>query len=76
MALSCKTVEKGKKGLLWGAILGVPLIMGAIVFGVSAAIVVPGEQVGLIAIPHYLLEVLPAPLTALFFLGIWACALS
>lgn len=76
MALSCKTVEEGKKGLLWGAILGVPLIIGAIIFGISAAIVVPGERVGLIAIPHYLLEVLPAPLTALFFLGFWACALS
>ncbi|KAB7707656.1 sodium:solute symporter family protein [Bacillus aerolatus] len=76
MALSCKTVEEGKKGLLWGAILGVPLIVGAVIFGLSAAIVVPDEKVGLIAIPYYLLEVLPAPLVALFFLGFWACALS
>jgi SSS family solute:Na+ symporter len=76
MALSCKTAEEGKKGLLWGALLGVPLIIGAVVFGLSAAIVVPGETIGLIAIPYYLLEVLPDPLVALFFLGFWACALS
>jgi SSS family solute:Na+ symporter len=76
MALSCKTVEEGRKGLLWGAILGLPLIVGAVFFGLSAAIVVPDEKVGLIAIPYYLLEVLPAPLVALFFLGFWACALS
>src|SRR5699024_11675970 len=31
---------------------------------------------GLVALPQYLMEVLPAPLVGLFFLGIWACALS
>ena len=76
MALSCKTVEEGKKGLVWGAILGIPLIIGAVIFGLSAAIVVPDEKIGLIAIPYYLLEVLPDPLVAIFFLGFWACALS
>jgi SSS family solute:Na+ symporter len=69
-------VEEGRKGLLWGAILGLPLIVGAVFFGLSAAIVVPDKKVGLIAIPYYLLEVLPDPLVALFFLGFWACALS
>ncbi|WP_018393392.1 MULTISPECIES: hypothetical protein [Bacillaceae] len=52
MALSCKTVEKGRKGILWGTILGIPLIVGAVFFGLSAAIVVPDEKIGLIAIPH------------------------
>src|SRR5699024_11910406 len=57
-------------------ILAVPFIIGGVVFGVSAAIVVPDAQTGLIAIPLYLMEVLPAPLVGLFFLGVWACALG
>ncbi|WLR52738.1 sodium:solute symporter family protein [Bacillus tianshenii] len=76
MALSCKNEKEGQKGLLLAALIGVPLIIGAIVFGVSAAAVVPGEARGLTAIPLYLMETLPAPLTALFFLGFWAAALS
>ncbi|WCK54153.1 sodium:solute symporter family protein [Aneurinibacillus sp. Ricciae_BoGa-3] len=76
MALSCRTPEEGKKGLLWAAVLGIPLIIGAVVFGLAAASVIPGETLGLVAIPHYLMRVLPAPFVALFFLGFWACALS
>ncbi|WP_051330822.1 sodium:solute symporter family protein [Aneurinibacillus terranovensis] len=76
MALSCRTPEEGKKGLLWAAVLGVPLIIGAVVFGLAAASVIHGETRGLVAIPHYLMQVLPAPFVALFFLGFWACALS
>src|SRR5699024_3402669 len=57
-------------------VLAVPFIIGGVLFGVSAAIVVPDAQTGLIAIPLYLMEVLPAPLVGLFFLGLWACALS
>lgn len=76
MALSCKTPEEGQKGLKLAALFGVPFILLAIVFGVAAAIVVPGYSQGLVALPHYLTEVLPAPLVGLFFLGVWACALS
>lgn len=76
MSLSCKTEKEGRRGLLFAAILGVPLIIGAVVFGLSAAAVVPGEAKGLVAVPLYLMKTLPAPLVGLFFLGFWAAALS
>ncbi|WP_261133765.1 sodium:solute symporter [Bacillus sp. Marseille-Q3570] len=76
MALSCKTPEQGRRGLLYASLLGIPLIAGAVIFGLSAAQVVPGEERGLIAVPLYLMETLPAPLVGLFFLGFWAAALS
>ncbi|MGI8314538.1 sodium:solute symporter family protein [Halobacillus mangrovi] len=76
MALSCKTPEQGRNGLLYASLLGIPLIIGAVVFGLAAAQVVPGETQGLVAVPLYLMETLPAPLVALFFLGFWAAALS
>src|SRR5699024_5686747 len=47
-----------------------------VLFGLSAAVVIPNSSLGLVALPQYLMEVLPAPLVGLFFLGIWACALS
>src|SRR5699024_12251925 len=50
--------------------------VGGVVLRVFAAIVVPDAQTRLIAIPLYLMEVLPAPLGGLFFLGVWACALG
>ncbi|MGP4079756.1 sodium:solute symporter family protein [Pseudalkalibacillus sp. R45] len=76
MALSCKTPEQGRRGLLYASLLGIPLIVGAVIFGLSAAQVVPGEARGLIAVPLYLMKTLPAPLVGLFFLGFWAAALS
>ncbi|RCW77243.1 sodium:solute symporter family protein [Saliterribacillus persicus] len=76
MALSCKTPEEGQKGLIIAEIMSIPFIVLGIVFGLSAAVVVPGESKGLVALPLYLMEVLPAPLVGLFFLGIWACALG
>ncbi|MCF6092593.1 sodium:solute symporter family protein [Microaerobacter geothermalis] len=76
MALSCKTEREGQRGLVIAAIIGVPLIIGAVLFGLAAAYVVPGETKGLVAVPLYLMETLPAPLVALFFLGFWAAALS
>jgi len=76
MALSSRTPEEGQKGLIISGVLAVPFIIGGVLFGVSAAIVVPDAQTGLIAIPLYLMEVLPAPLVGLFFLGVWACALG
>jgi len=76
MALSCKTPAEGKKGLFAAAAVGVPLILGAAFIGLATAYAVPGGKLGLIAVPQYLMHVLPAPLAALFFLGFWACALS
>lgn len=76
MALSCKTEKEGQQGLLLAALFGLPLIIGAVVFGLAAAYVVPGETLALQAIPLYLMETLPAPLVGLFFLGFWAAALS
>jgi solute:Na+ symporter, SSS family len=46
------------------------------VFGLAAAKVVPGQTLGLIGVPLYIADVLPAPLAGVFFLGIWACALG
>ncbi|MFB1049973.1 sodium:solute symporter [Paraliobacillus sp. JSM ZJ581] len=76
MALSCRTPEEGQKGVIGAVFLGIPFIICGILFGLAAAIVIPGETLGLVALPKYLMEVLPAPLVGLFFLGIWACALS
>ena len=76
MALSCRTPEEGQKGLKLAAVFGIPFILLGILFGLSAAAVVPGSTLGLVALPQYLMQVLPAPLVGLFFLGIWACALG
>src|SRR5699024_11068542 len=76
MALSCRTPEEGLKGLKLAAVFGIPFVLMGVLFGLSAAIVIPGSTLGLVALPEYLMQVLPAPLVALFFLGIWACALS
>lgn len=76
MALSCRTPEEGQKGLKLAAIFGIPFTLLGVLFGLSAAIVVPGSALGLIALPQYLMQVLPAPLVGLFFLGVWACALG
>lgn len=76
MALSCRTPEEGQKGLKMAAVFGIPFILLGVLFGISAAIVIPDTTLGLVALPQYLMQVLPAPLVGLFFLGIWACALS
>lgn len=76
MALSCRTPEEGQKGLKLAAVFGIPFVLLGVLFGLSAAVVIPNSSLGLIALPQYLMEVLPAPLVGLFFLGIWACALS
>ncbi|MBS4218320.1 sodium:solute symporter family protein [Bacillus sp. FJAT-49711] len=76
MALSCKTPKQGRNGLIYASLLGIPLIIGAVIFGLAAAQVVPNETRGLVAVPLYLMETLPAPLVGLFFLGFWAAALS
>ncbi|HEY4549897.1 MAG TPA: sodium:solute symporter family protein [Bacillus sp. (in: firmicutes)] len=76
MALSSKTPEEGQKGMILAGYMAVPFIICGVLFGIAAAIVIPNAQTGLIAIPQYLMEVLPAPLVGLFFLGVWACALG
>lgn len=76
MTMSCRTAHDGQKGLYAAAIFGIPfIILGALV-GTSAAIAVPEHELGLVAIAHYINQVLPAPLVGLFFLGVWACALG
>lgn len=76
MTLSCRTPEDGQKGLYTAAAFGVPFIVIGALIGTSAAIVMPGERLGLVAIPHYIEQVLPAPLVGVFFLGVWACAMG
>ena len=76
MTLSCRTPQDGQKGLYTAAAFGVPFIVIGALIGTSAAIVMPGERLGLVAIPHYIEQVLPAPLVGFFFLGVWACAMG
>lgn len=76
MTLSCRTPEDGQKGLYVAATFGIPFIIIGALIGTSAAIMVPGESLGLVAIPHYIEQVLPAPLVGVFFLGVWACAMG
>ncbi|MCW2135418.1 sodium:solute symporter family protein [Arthrobacter sp. VKM Ac-2550] len=76
MAMSCRTPEAGRKGMLYAAGLGVPFIIIGALLGTAAAIVVPAQDLALVAIPTYIADVLPAPLAGVFFLGVWACALS
>ncbi|MGV8877283.1 MAG: sodium:solute symporter family protein [Rhodoglobus sp.] len=76
MSLSCRTPEDGQKGLFLAACFGIPLIIGGTILGTAAAIVVPNQTLGLVAVPTYIAEVLPAPLVGVFFLGVWACALG
>lgn len=76
MALSCRTAAEGQRGLYLASLMGVPFILAGVLLGLAAALVVPGVPRGLVAVPRYLATVLPPPLTGLFFLGIWACALG
>jgi solute:Na+ symporter, SSS family len=76
MALSCKSPEEGRRGMLYAVGFGVPFIVLGAAFGLAAAKVVPDQSLGLIGVPLYIADVLPAPLAGLFFLGIWACALG
>jgi solute:Na+ symporter, SSS family len=76
MSLSARSPGEGQQGMLRAAVLGAPFIVLGAVIGCAAAIAVPGGDRGLVAVPRFLAEALPAPLVALFFLGIWACALG
>ncbi|MBE3586164.1 sodium:solute symporter family protein [Desulfofundulus thermocisternus] len=76
MALSCRTVEEGRRGLLMAVGANIFFIFFGVLFGLAAAAVVPGGARGMIQVPLYLAQVLPAPLVGVFFLGVWACALG
>lgn len=76
MTMSCRTPEDGRKGMLYAAGLGVPFIVIGALLGTTAALVVPAQELGLVAVPSYIAQTVPAPLAAVFFLGIWACALG
>ncbi|MFZ7101820.1 MAG: sodium:solute symporter family protein [Peptococcaceae bacterium] len=76
MALSCKTAEEGRKGLFIAAGFNVVFIVMGVIIGLAATTAVPGVARGLVAVPTYLMQTLPAPLVGLFTLGIWACALG
>ena len=76
MSLSARTPEEGRSGMLRAAAVGAPFIVLGAIIGCAAAIAVPGGERGLVAVPRFFAEALPAPLVAVFFLGIWACALG
>ncbi|MGP5219677.1 sodium:solute symporter family protein [Arthrobacter rhombi] len=76
MTMSCRSPRDGQKGLYAAALFGIPFIVLGALVGTSAAIAVPDEKLGLVAIPYYISETLPAPLVGLFFLGVWACAMG
>ncbi|MFV9511359.1 sodium:solute symporter family protein [Tepidibacillus sp. LV47] len=76
MALSCRTPEEGRKGMLMAFGANIFFVFFGVLFGLAAAAVVPGGTRGMVMVPKYLATVLPAPLVGLFFLGIWACALG
>lgn len=76
MALSCRTAEEGRKGMLMAFGGNIFFIIFGVLFGLAAAAVFPEGSRGMIMVPKYMATVLPAPLVGLFFLGIWACALG
>lgn len=76
MALSCRTPEEGRKGMLMAFGANIFFVFFGVLFGLAAAAVVPDGTRGMVAVPQYMATVLPAPFVGLFFLGIWACALG
>ncbi|RJN32431.1 sodium:solute symporter family protein [Nesterenkonia natronophila] len=76
MSMSARTPEDGQKGLFLAAVIGIPLILLGIFVGVAAAIVVPDTGLPLVAISEYISGALPPWAAALFFVGMWACALG
>ncbi|MEW6273651.1 MAG: sodium:solute symporter family protein [Bacillota bacterium] len=76
MALSCRTPEEGRRGLLMAFAADAIFISLGILFGLAAAAAAPGYRGGMVGVPVYLGRVLPPPLVGLFFMGVWACALG
>lgn len=76
MSLSARTPEDGQKGLFLAATIGAPLIIVGTVLGTVASVLVPSTAPPLTAIAQYITGALPAWAAAVFFLGLWACALG
>ncbi|GAA1110824.1 sodium:solute symporter family protein [Nesterenkonia jeotgali] len=76
MSMSARSPEDGQKGLFLAAIIGLPLILLGIIIGVAASIVVPDATLPLVGIAEYISISLPAWAAAVFFVGLWACALG
>lgn len=76
MSMSARSPEDGQKGLFLAAIIGLPLILLGIIVGVAASIVVPDASLPLVGIAEYISGALPAWAAAVFFVGLWACALG
>lgn len=76
MSMSASSPENGQKGLYRAAVLGIPLILLGVFIGIAAAALVPDAALPLVAIPEYIVGVLPAWAAGLFFVGLWACALG
>src|SRR5699024_11536818 len=73
MALSSRTAEEGRKGLVIAGVMAIPCIIGGLLFGVSAAVVVPDAKTTHTSITEYLIEVLAAPLVDLIFMWFLSC---
>src|SRR5699024_4359217 len=76
MSMSARTPEDGQKGLFLAAVIGAPLILLGVVVGVASAAVVPSDGRPLLAISEYITQTLPPWAAAVFFVGMWACALG
>ncbi|HLR43616.1 MAG TPA: sodium:solute symporter family protein [Brevibacterium sp.] len=76
MSMSARTPEDGQRGLFLAAVIGAPLIILGVVVGIAAASVVPGDGLPLIAISEYISAAVPPWAAAVFFVGMWACALG
>lgn len=76
MSMSARTPEDGQRGLFLAAVIGAPLIILGVVLGVASAAVVPSDGKPLIAIAEYVSTTLPPWAAAVFFVGMWVCALG
>lgn len=76
MSMSARTPEDGQRGLFLAAVIGAPLIILGVVVGVASSAVVPTDGRPLIAISEYITQTLPPWAAAIFFVGMWACALG
>ncbi|WP_151952534.1 sodium:solute symporter family protein [Brevibacterium sp. Marseille-P9724] len=76
MSMSARTPEDGQRGLFLAAVIGAPLIVLGVVVGIASAAVVPSDGKPLIAISEYVVGAVPPWAAAIFFVGLWACALG
>lgn len=76
MSMSARTLEDGQRGLFLAAVIGAPLIVLGVVVGIASAAVVPSDGKPLIAISEYVVGAVPPWAAAIFFVGLWACALG